>query len=88
MDEQFDGIQKIYQIALPLTHGETFEIEVINKDKDSISFTINRGSKFAVRLPSKMKHLKIGDIASMQYLEYESANKLYARTKLLRLIRD
>ena len=81
-------MQKIYQVSLPLSNGETFELEVINKDNDSISLTVNDGAKFALRLPKSMRGLKIGDKARMQYLEYSSAGKLYGRTKLLYKIRD
>ena len=88
MNETFDDLQKVYQVALPLSNGETFEIEVINKDEDSISFTINNGAKFATRLPRSMRNLKIEDRAKMQYKEYTSAGKFYAKTKLLYILKD
>lgn len=88
LNEIFDDMQKIYQVSLPLSNGETFEMEVINKNNDSISLTINDGAKFALRLPKSMKNLQIGDRAKMQYLEYSSAGKLYGRTKLLYKIKE
>ena len=87
MNEVFDGIQKTYLINLPLNHGETFELEVINKDKDSISIKINNGGVFAVRTPRALKVSAIGNLYKMQYLEYESAGKQYAKIKKLQMIR-
>ena len=87
MNEVFDGIQKIYQVDLPLSHGEEFELEVINKDKDSVSIKINDGGIFAMRLPRALKVSVIGQRYRMQYFEYKSAGKIYAKIKKLQMLK-
>ena len=88
MTEYFNGIPKVYQIELPLNHGETFELEVLDKDFYSILMKINDGAEFAMRLPKGLKKLKTGDKASAQYTEYASAGKEYAKIKILFIRRN
>ena len=87
MNEQFDGMNKIYQVDLPLSHGESFILQVINKDSQSISIRINDGAIFALRTPRSLRGLNIDDKANGQYIEYDSANKLYAKIKILYKLR-
>jgi len=83
MNEIFDGMQKVYQIDLPLSHGEEFELEVINKDNFSIKIRLNDGAIFAIRIPRSLRLFHIGDKFRVQYLEYTSNNKEYAKMKVL-----
>ena len=88
MNEIFDEMQKIYQIDLPLNHGEEFDLEIINKDTFSMKIRLNDGAIFAIRIPRSLRLYHIGDKFKVQYLEYESNNKQYAKMKILQMIRE